>query len=135
MHFCTLPDSVLFFFVFFSMWCMCETENSHFLSPAHKTLPDCRHCLNGKDVGYAALFHPHIYFSSSESSHMERKCQHLNSSNSFHLGDIQMSRSDADEMRIFVLTIFIFFSSPFLLNELIYVFRKNCVCLSLDALN
>lgn len=90
-HFCSLPGSV-----FFSSSCMCETENSHFLSLACKTLPDCRRCLNGKDVGYAALFHPHIYFSPSESSHKERKPQHLNSSNSFHLLDFQMSRSDVN---------------------------------------
>lgn len=131
-HFFVSFQAVIFFCV---CVCMCETENSHFLSPAHKTL--CRHCLNGKDVDCAALFHPCIYFSPSESSHKERKPRHLNSSNSFRLGNIETSRSDADETCIFVFMISIFLSGPFLINGLIYVFRKkiNCLRLSRRALN
>lgn len=121
MHFCFLPGSD--FLVCACVKLKIRTSYHQLTSRHSQTL--CRHCLNGKDIHCAALFHPHIYFSPSESSHKERKPQHLNSSNSFHLGNIEMSRSDADEICVFVFMISIFFSSPFSINELIYVFRKK----------
>lgn len=67
--FCSLPGSD--FLKCVHVWNWKIRTSYHQLTRLSQTL--CRHCLNGKDVDCAALFHPHIYFSPSESSHKERK--------------------------------------------------------------
>lgn len=100
---------------FFFNVCMCvraalplgQTEkNLHFLSPARTTLPGCHHCLKGEgDVGDAALRHPHIYFSSSESPRKQSKSQSITF----------FSSGGADPMQMKCL--FVFTISILLLNE------------------